>query len=136
MRQRMKARLRNRRGISLIELMVAVTLLGLIVTAHTLVTMKYAVSTRTSAVGVDRAAAVSTAVDLYSTMPFASLSSSTGCTTITTMVNYVHDRCVTISSPTQAIRRIEIIIRPANTKFRSDTVRVDRSLPPPGHIFS
>lgn len=132
MRQRMK----NRRGISLIELMVAVTLLGLLVTAHTLVTMKYAVSTRTSAIGVDRASAVSTAVDLYSTMPFASLAGATGCTTITTMVNYVHDRCVTITSPTQAIRRIQIIIRPANTAFRSDTVRVDRSLPPAGHIFS
>ncbi len=132
----MSTGMKNRRGISLIELMVAVTLMGLIVTAHTLVTMKYAVSTRTSAIGVDRASAVSTAVDLYSTMPYASLSTSTGCTTITTMVNYVHDRCVTITNPTQAIRRIQIIIRPANTAFRSDTVRVDRSLPPAGHIFS
>lgn len=132
----MKERMKNRRGISLIELMVAVTLMGLIVTAHTMVTMKYAVRNRTSAVGVDRASAISTAVDLYSTMPFASLAGATGCTTITTMANYVHDRCVTISNPTQAIRRIEIIIRPANSAFRSDTVRVDRSLPPTGSLFS
>lgn len=132
----MKQRMKARPGISLIELMVAVTLIGLIVTAHTMVTMKYAVRNRTAAVGVDRAAAISTAVDLYSTMPFASIAGATGCTTITTMVNYVHDRCVTVSSPTQAIRRIEIIIRPANSAFRSDTVRVDRSLPPTGSLFS
>lgn len=132
----MKERMKTRRGISLIELMVAVTLMGLIVTAHTMVTMKYAVRNRTSAVGVDRASAISTAVDLYSTMPFASLAGATGCTTITTMTNYVHDRCVTISNPTQAIRRIQIIIRPANAAFRSDTVRVDRSLPPTGSLFS
>lgn len=136
MRQRKKARLRKRRGISLVELMVAVTLIGLIVTAHTMVTIKYAVMNRTSAIGVDRAAAISTAVDLYSTMPFASLSGATGCTTITTMVNYVHERCVSISNPTQAIRRVEIIIRPTNAAFRSDTVRVDRSLPPTGSLFS
>ena len=136
MRQHRQVRPKNRRGISLVELMVAVTLIGLIVTAHTMVTMRYAVQNRTSAIGVDRAAAISTAVDLYSTMPFASLAGATGCTTITTMVNYVHDRCVTITSPTQAIRRVQIIIRPANTAFRSDTVRVDRSLPPTGSLFS
>lgn len=130
--------MRQRKGISLIEVVVAVTLLGLIATVHTVVTLRYAVRNRTAAIGVDRATAISTAVDLYATMPFASLpaSGTSACTTITTLVNYSHQRCVSVSSPTQAIRRIQIIIAPTNTTFRSDTLRVDRSLPPTGSIFS
>lgn len=129
-------KMRSRRGISLIEVMVAVTLLGMMATVHTVVTMRYAFRIRVSAIGVDRASAISTAVDLYATMPFANLSANTGCTTITALQAYEHERCVTLSSPTQAIRRIRIIIRPTNTAFRSDTVRVDRSLPPTGSLFS
>jgi len=128
--------MRNRRGISLIEVMVAVTLLGLMATVHTVVTMRYALRTRVAAIGVDRASAISTAVDLYSTMPYANLTSNTGCTTVNDLASYPHQRCVTISNPTQAIRRIQIIIIPTNTAFRSDTVRVDRSLPPTGSLFS
>jgi len=128
--------MRNRRGISLIEVMVAVTLLGMMATVHTVVTMRYALRTRVAAIGVDRASSISTAVDLYSTMPFDSLMTSTGCATITDHSDYVHQRCVTITNPTQAIRRIQIIIIPTNTAFRSDTVRVDRSLPPTGSLFS
>lgn len=130
--------MKTRKGISLIEVVVAVTLLAVIATVHTTVTYRYALRNRAAAIGVDRASAISTAVDMYATMPFASLpaSGSSACTTITELVNYRHQRCVSASSPTQAIRRIQIIIRPANTAYRADTVRVDRSLPPAGSIFS
>lgn len=126
----------NRKGISIIEVLVAVTLLGMIATVHTVVTMRYAQRTRQAAVGVDRASAISTAVDLYATMPWDNLDDVTGCTLVTDHPEYQHDRCVTITNPTQAIRRIQIIIRPTNTAFRPDTVRVDRSLPPSGSLFS
>ncbi len=130
--------MKNRKGISLVEVVVAVALLAMMATVHTVVTLRYAVRNRVAAVGVDRATAISTAVDLYATMPFASLpaTGSSTCTTVTDLVNYGHQRCITVTSPTQAIRRIEIIIVPTNTTFRSDTVRVDRSLPPTGSIFS
>ena len=128
--------LRARRGVSLIEVMVAVTLLGLMATVHTAVTLRYAIRNRTAAIGVDRGAAISTAVDLFATMPYSSIATNTGCTTISTITAYPHQRCVTVTNPTQAITRVRIIIRPTNTAFRSDTVSVDRSLPPSGSIFS
>ena len=128
--------MKSRRGVSLIEVMVAVTLLGLIATAHTAVTLRYSVRTRVAAIGVNRAAAISTAIDLYTTMPYANLSANTGCTTISSLSAYAHQRCVTLSNPTQAITRVQIIITPTNTAFRSETIRVDRSLPPAGSIFS
>lgn len=129
----------NRRGISLVEIMVAVTLLGILVTAHTMVTMNYAIQTRTVGLGVDRAAALSAAVDLYATRPFASIAADTvggGCTRITSMTRFEHDRCIAITEPTQAITRVRIIIRPVDTSLRPDTVYVDRSLPEPGSLFS
>ncbi|MEN9791755.1 MAG: hypothetical protein RLZZ63_1413 [Gemmatimonadota bacterium] len=132
-------RRRQRHGISLVEVMVAVTLLGLLATVHSAVTMQYALRNRAVTVGVDRAAALSTAVDLYATRPFAQIASDTvsgGCARITTVTRYIHDRCISTSNPTQAILRIQIIIRPENPILRPDTVRVDRSLPPSGSIFS
>jgi prepilin-type N-terminal cleavage/methylation domain-containing protein len=132
-------RARARRGISLVEIMVAVTLLGILVTAHTLVTMNYAVQTRNVGLGVDRSAALSTAVDLYATRPFASIAADTiggGCTRITAMTKFLHDRCIAITEPTQSITRVRIIIRPVDTALRPDTVYVDRSLPEPGSLFS
>lgn len=138
-RRSRRGRGRGRRGISLVEIMVAMTLLGVLVTAHTLVTMNYALQTRNVGLGVDRSTALSTAVDLYATRPFASLAADTvggGCTRITVMERFVHDRCVSITEPTQAITRVRIIIRPVDTALRPDTVYVDRSLPEPGSLFS
>lgn len=119
--------------------MVAVTLLGIMVTAHTMVTINYAIQTRTVGLGVNRSAALSAAVDLYATRPFASIAADTvggGCTRITVMAQFLHDRCLSITEPTQSITRVRIIIRPVDTALRPDTVYVDRSLPEPGSLFS
>src|SRR5690606_32802060 len=86
---------RSRRGISLVEVVVAVALLGMMVTVHTLVTMRFAMRGRTVSVGMQRAASVATATELFSTMPFASIAGNTGCATITVPATYPHQRCVT-----------------------------------------
>jgi prepilin-type N-terminal cleavage/methylation domain-containing protein len=118
--------MKSRIGVSLIEVMVALTLFGLIATVHTVATMRYGLRTRVAAVGASRAAAVSTALDLYSTMPRASIAGATGCTTVTSIANYPHTRCVSVTAATSSITRVRIIITPTNTVLRSDTVRVDR----------
>lgn len=128
--------MKNRRGISLVEVVVAVTLLGMMATVHTLVTMRYALRNRVAAVGVNRAAAISTALDLFSTMPYSAIATNSGCETITAPAEYAHQRCVTTTDLTSSLTRIQIIITPANTAFRPDTVRVDRSKPPAGSLFS
>lgn len=128
--------MKNRRGVSLIEVLVAVTLLGMIATVHTVVTMRYALRNRIAAIGVNRAAAISNAVDLYTTIPYSTIAANTGCTTITTPATYEHTRCVTASAVTGTITRLEIIITPTNTAFRADTVSLDRSSPPAGSLFS
>lgn len=132
-------RRRARRGASLVEVTVAVTLLGLLATVHTAVTMQYALRTRVVAVGMHRAAALATAVDLYATRPVAAIAADTargGCTRITTVAGYLHDRCVSTTSPTPALLRVRIIIRPVNPALRPDTLSVDRPLASSGSLFS
>lgn len=118
--------MRARRGVSLIEVMVALTLFGLIATVHTVATMRYGLRTRTAAIGTARSTAISTAVQLYSTMPRASIASNTGCTTVTTIAGFAHTRCVTTSAATSSITRVRIVITPSNAALRPDTVFVDR----------
>lgn len=118
--------MRSRRGVSLIEVMVALVLFGMIATVHTVATMRFGLRTRVSSLGAARAAAVATSVDLYSTMPRASIAGTAGCTTISSDARYVHTRCVTVTANTSSIARIRIIIAPTNTALRPDTLYVDR----------
>jgi prepilin-type N-terminal cleavage/methylation domain-containing protein len=118
--------MRNRRGVSLIEVMVALVLFGIIATVHTVATMRYALGQRIAAVGAARAAAVGTATELYSSMPRASIAAATGCTTITDNPRYVHSRCVTMAAATGTISRITIVITPTNTDLAPTTITVDR----------
>lgn len=122
--------MKSRRGVSLVEMMIAVTLLGMIATVHTVVTMRYAFRNRIAAVGVNRATAISTAVDLYSTMAYTSIASNTGCVDVTTPAAYPHERCVTTTAPASTITRVMIVITPTNTDFLPTTVYVDRAQPP------
>lgn len=128
--------MKNRRGISLIETLVAVTLMGMIATVHTAVTMRYAVKNRVAAIGVSRAAALSSAVDLFTTLPFASLAGNVGCATITDNPAYPHSRCVTATVLTPFVTSLRVVITPTNTAFRPDTAFVNRSAPTSSGPFS
>ncbi len=118
--------MRNRSGVSLIEVMVALVLFGVIATVHTAVTQRYAVRQRVAEVGAARAAAIAQAIDLYSSMPRASLASSTGCTTVTDYPKYTFTRCVTMAVVSGNVSRITIVITPTNTALTPVTLTVDR----------
>ncbi len=118
--------MRARRGVSLIEVMVALTLFALIATVHTTATMRYGLRARIAALGQSRAMALATAVDLYSTMPRADIAGTAGCSTITILPDYPHQRCVAVAAVNSTITRVTIRIVPTNTALRPDTVVVDR----------
>lgn len=118
--------MKARPGVSLIEVMVALVLFGIIATVHTVATMRYGVRQRITALGSSRAAAVSQAIDLYSAMPRGSIGSNTGCTDVTDFPNFPFERCVSVSALTGSITRITIVITPENTDLKADTVVVDR----------
>lgn len=118
--------MRNRRGVSLIEVMVALVLFGMIATVHTVATMRYGQRQQFAAVGSSRAAAIAQAIDLYSSMPRASIAATAGCTDITAWPAFPHERCVSTSVVSGTVTRVRIIINPENARFNPDTVTVDR----------
>lgn len=117
---------KNRKGVSLIEVMVALTLFALIAVVHAQATMSYGFRTRVVALGQARALAVATASDMFSTMPRGAIAGFSGCTTINDLPEFPHDRCVETSALSQSITRVTIRIVPANPDLRPDTVTVDR----------
>lgn len=118
--------MRNRDGASLIEVMVALVLFGVIVSVHTVATMRYGVRQRFAAIGAARSAAVAQSLDMYSSMPRASIAGATGCVDVTDWPRFVHERCVATTAVSGTVTRVTIIIRPNNAALRSDTVFVDR----------
>lgn len=128
--------MKNRSGVSLIEVMVALTLFGMIATVHTVATMRYGLRARVAEIGASRAQAVQAATDLYSTMLRTSLAANTGCTTITIDPKYPYTRCVTATTINGSMTRFTIIITPTNTALKPDTVRVDRVTGSATSLFS
>lgn len=118
--------MRARRGVSLIEVMVALVLFGVIATFHTVATLRYGERANLASIGAARAAAIAQAIDLYSSMPRTAIASNTGCSTITTYPKFPHQRCVATAALTATLTRITIRIVPSNAALRPDTVRVDR----------
>lgn len=128
--------MKTRRGVSLIEVMVALTLFGLIATVHTVATMRYGLRTRAAALGTARTTAMSTAVQLFSTLPRGDLGDHDGCVDITSIANYAHERCVEVTAVTSTVSRLRIIITPDNTALRPDTVFVDRVVQNATKVFN
>jgi prepilin-type N-terminal cleavage/methylation domain-containing protein len=118
--------MKNRQGVSLIEVMVALTLFGMIATVHTVATMRYGLRARVAEIGASRSQAVQEATDLYSTMLRGSVAAASGCTTITDDPKYPYVRCVTVTALTSSISRVTITITPSNTALKPDTITVDR----------
>ncbi len=115
-----------RNGVSLIEVMVALVLFGMIATVHTVASLRYGVRQRLAAVGSSRAAALTQSIDMYSAMPRASIAGTVGCTTITTWPQFSHQRCVSTTAVSGSVTRVRIIIVPTNTAIKPDTVWIDR----------
>lgn len=118
--------MRSRAGVSLIEVLVALVLFGIIATVHTVATMRYGARQRFAAVGSARSAAIAQSIDLFSAMPRASIAGATGCTDIDEWPAFPHERCVSVAAVSGTVSRITIIITPDNAALKPDTVTVDR----------
>jgi prepilin-type N-terminal cleavage/methylation domain-containing protein len=120
--------MRVRKGMSLIEVMIALTLLVMLVVSNTLLTMKFAERQQAVSLGAYRTATLSMLIGKYMAMPFDSLALHTGCTTVTRFatIPFGYTRCVTVTSVTGSNSQVQIILTPANLT-RVDTILFNRS---------
>ena len=126
-----KRRIRRKGGFSLIEVLVALTLLSIILMSLARVTFQMAATGRTAEVVAKRNAALIEEANKYNAMPYAQLA-SVGATTLT-FGDFKFQRTVT-ATVTGARTQIKIVIVPiiagVLTPSKKDSVFVHRSNPP------
>jgi prepilin-type N-terminal cleavage/methylation domain-containing protein len=112
----------ERKGMSLIEVMVAMVILSLLASFHTALTMRYAQRQQVVSLGAYRTAALQKLIGQYMAMPYDSLAVRTGCTTVsqTPTAPLGYTSCVTVTaSGTQS--SVQIIVTPSGLT-RVDTI--------------
>ena len=115
----------SRRGFSLVEVMVSMTLIAVALSA--LVGPTYQFAQRSTALGAatQRAAIVAEQVHRLSVLPFDSLPSRAGCLGASNAA-LPHVRCVTVTAVTATRLQVAVVVTPANPAFRPDSVVFDR----------
>jgi prepilin-type N-terminal cleavage/methylation domain-containing protein len=124
-----------KRGFTLVETLVALCLLGVAASVMVAPLYTYARSTNSMGMAQARNGLLAREANRLLTMPYDSLASRAGCTSIT-RAPLPHSRCVTITdlSPTQ--KRVRLVLAPTAATVRADTITLERSRPSSGNPFS
>ena len=117
---------RNRRGSSLVEVMIAITVMVIALTG--LAGMTIQAGKRSSALaGTGGRTAVQTQIlDQLMVLPYASLPSKAGCTTVTTPP-FPHRRCVSVTDVAFRRRQVKVVFTPTSRLLRPDSITFERS---------
>jgi len=116
------------RGFSLIEIIVAMTILAITLAGFAGLTFQYLRRVRTLDARVAQFALVTEQAQRLQVLPWDSLASRAGCTTVTTGL-LPHTRCVVLTDVNTARKQVRVIITPTNTAITPDTVRFHRVKP-------
>lgn len=131
-----RSALSDRSGVSLIEIMIALSILTTVLVALGGLMFQVAHHTRQSeAVGYASAAATS-AFAWAETLPWDSLSSAVGCVD-DSVGQFTYARCTTVQSVTARLKRLTVVISPTGVLTpQPDTVVVERHRPVPASTLN
>ncbi len=121
-------RLRARRGISLLEIMVSMVLLGAVTSSLVLLSAKVATRARGEDVVNQRTARLQQAMNQFGVMPFSDLSSHTGNTTITEN-GFSYTRKVELLNTQTYYTTVKVVITPTAYPTRKDSIMFTRHKP-------
>jgi len=117
------------RGFSLIELLVAVSLLGVVLAPLAALIVQVARRSNEMSGLSHRSAAMIQHANRLSVLPFDSLRSRSGCADVTTPP-FPHTWCVRVDSLSATVRRLTLVVTPATARLRPDTLVFARTKPP------
>jgi Tfp pilus assembly protein PilV len=134
-KRRLERAKRRTRGIALIEVMVAIVMLGVAVSG--LAGMSFWVATRAKVTNLRNAryAAEVKLVDQLTVTPFDSLPARVGCRAVTDPV-FPHTWCMSLTDLTPRHRVVTLILQPDNSSIRPDTVEFERTKATPYNPLS
>ena len=125
-RARRRTVARNRRGAALIEIMVAMTIMVIAVTGLAGMTVHAGRRAATLTATSGRTAVQTQIVDQLMVLPYNSLPSKAGCTSVTA-APFRHRRCVTITDVSFRQRRVSVVFTPASQLLQVDSVVFERA---------
>jgi Tfp pilus assembly protein PilV len=116
------------RGISLIEVVVAITLLSVVLLSLTGIMWEMNRHSRRATLVGARGAALASAASLAESMRWDSIAGLIGCTTDTS-AQLVYTRCFEVPDLTASVRQIRTIITPTGGAVPPETIVVSRTRP-------
>jgi Tfp pilus assembly protein PilV len=121
---------RPRRGISVIEIMIAVTMLGIIMMSLGRMSVMIARRGRANDITAKRNFALAQQANKYAAMPYANIAAQPTARTRVDAGEFSYYRRLAISQPTPNQYRIVVTVMPMQDTTKKDSIVVDRSLPP------
>ena len=115
-------------GFSLVEVLVAITLLSVVLLGVSRLTFVMARRFYSLSGGAARGGIVAQQMNQFTAMAFDSLKSRAGTITVN-KPPLPYTRVVTVDSLSPKLRRVTIVITPLNTVFRPDTLIILRTKP-------
>lgn len=124
-----------RAGISLVEIVVAMTLMSAVLIPIAGITALGANRSLRSAGATYRQGILNQEVNRLTSLPFTALPGAAGCTTVAAGT-FPHTRCVTVTDVTSTLRRVRVVVTPAQPGVRPDSSTFERANPPVGNPLS
>ena len=121
-----------RRGITLIEVVIALTMFAIVTTSVASMTAHVAKGSRFNGIATVRAGALAAQVNRLEVLPYDTLPSRQGCTSVSTGL-LPRSECITVQDVVVGRRLVTFILRPNNTALRPDTVIFERTKPKAYH---
>ncbi len=118
----------NREGVSLVELMVAVMLVGVVVTSLGGLSFQAARQSVVLAGDGYLQGVVTQEVNRLQAVPFTQLTAGTACTSVNTG-SFPHTRCHSVAVTTPTVRTITLTVTPGQARVRPVTVTITRFQP-------
>lgn len=116
---------RAKRGMTLVEVCVAIVLLAILATSNSVLTMRFADRQRAVSLGAYRTAELNAAVNTFIAMPYDSLAARVGCDTVSTP-ELSYQRCVTVTTVSASHATVRIVTTPSRL-LKPDTLVIDRA---------
>ena len=125
---------RTRRGFSLVEMIVAIALFGVSMSAIGALTFAVTRQAEATEGTVERTAALEARVNDLFSIAWADIDARAGCSTITAPP-FPRTECITVSNVSTTRKRVVLVITPTDSSIDPTAVGVERTMPPATNPF-
>lgn len=129
-RSRTRYSKRARKGFSLIEVMVAMTVLSLVLLQLAKVTTALALRGRTSDLVAKRVASLQLEANKFGAVPYSRLANWSVADQTITRGNFTYTRHLVITKMSNTRYSVKIVVTPTLDATKKDSVMIDRTQPP------